>query len=156
MTETDRLLHSLRNQRRHVEQILEGLDEEALRRPVLPSGWSCLGLVNHLAVDVEMFWFRRVVRGEAIDFAGSAWEVPLDESPADVFARYREQAGLGDAVIAATPLDAPLEHWPTEIWPTQWLENDVRALVLHVITETACHAGHLDATRELIDGRTYI
>jgi hypothetical protein len=28
--------------------------------------------------------------------------------------------------------------------------------MLHVITETACHAGHLDAVRELIDGRTWM
>ncbi|MFC7479388.1 DUF664 domain-containing protein [Luedemannella flava] len=30
-----------------------------------------------------------------------------------------------------------------------------RGLLLHVITETATHAGHLDAVRELIDGRTW-
>jgi len=31
----------------------------------------------------------------------------------------------------------------------------LRDTVLHVIIETACHAGHLDAVRELIDGRTW-
>jgi catechol 2,3-dioxygenase-like lactoylglutathione lyase family enzyme len=59
------LLASLDGQRDHVLGILEGLDEAALRRPVLPSGWTCLGLVQHLAVDVERFWFRDVVAGEA-------------------------------------------------------------------------------------------
>lgn len=37
---------------------------------------------------------------------------------------------------------------------TEWRLPDLRAVVLHVITETACHAGHLDAARELLDGRT--
>jgi hypothetical protein len=58
------LLSSLTSQRGHVLGILEGLPEVALRKPVLPSGWTCLGLVRHLALDVERFWFRAVVAGE--------------------------------------------------------------------------------------------
>ncbi len=135
--------------------ILEGLDDESLHRPVLPSGWTCLGLVNHLALDVESFWFRGVVAGEVATDQGSAWLVPGGETAAQVFRRYRDEIERADAIITATPLDAPLEYWPTELWPTRWLD-DVRAVVLHVITETACHAGHLDAARELIDGRTYL
>jgi hypothetical protein len=59
--ESAMLLSYLNVQRNHVLGILEGLDEEALRRPVLPSGWNCLGLVQHLALDVERFWFRGTV-----------------------------------------------------------------------------------------------
>jgi Protein of unknown function (DUF664) len=44
--------------------VLDGLDDEALRRPVLPSGWSCLGLVRHLTIDDERSWFRGVVAGD--------------------------------------------------------------------------------------------
>ena len=47
--------------------------------------------------------------------------------------------------------------------PQQWAEHfgswrlpDLRAILLHVIVETACHAGHLDAARELIDGNTWL
>jgi hypothetical protein len=43
-------------------------------------------------------------------------------------------------------------RWPSQ-WP-DWRLGDLREIILHVITETACHAGHLDAVRELIDGRT--
>ena len=56
--ETQFLLDSLDNQRDHVLGILDGLPEEQLRRPVLPSGWNCVGLVKHLALDVEHYWFR--------------------------------------------------------------------------------------------------
>jgi len=35
-------------------------------------------------------------------------------------------------------------------------ERDLRGTVLAVLTETACHAGHLDAARELIDGRQHL
>jgi hypothetical protein len=37
-----------------------------------------------------------------------------------------------------------------------WRLHDLREILLHVITETACHAGHLDAARELIDGRRWL
>ena len=45
--ETALLLGFLDGERQHVIGILEGFSEEQLRRPVLPSGWSCLGLVRH-------------------------------------------------------------------------------------------------------------
>ncbi|MDQ4097300.1 MAG: DinB family protein, partial [Actinomycetota bacterium] len=61
--ELETLLAYLDEQRTHAIGILEGLDEEALRRPVLPSGWSCLEMVGHLA-DLERFWFRRVVASD--------------------------------------------------------------------------------------------
>jgi Protein of unknown function (DUF664) len=40
-------------QRSQVLGVMKGLPEEALRRPVLPSGWTCLGMLRHLAVDDE-------------------------------------------------------------------------------------------------------
>jgi Protein of unknown function (DUF664) len=55
--EREALLEWLGDQRAHVLAILNGLSEEDLRRPVLPSGWSCLAMVRHLAVDDERFWF---------------------------------------------------------------------------------------------------
>ena len=53
--ESQALLSSLAAQRNHVLGILEGLSEEDLRRPILPSHWTCAGLVHHLAIDVERF-----------------------------------------------------------------------------------------------------
>ena len=60
--------------------VLEGLPEDALRRPVLPSGWTPLGMVQHLALEVERFWFRGAVAGEPITLTSGdeAWRVPAD------------------------------------------------------------------------------
>ncbi len=70
------LLEWLTDQRQHVLRVLRDVPEAALRRPVLPTGWTCLGLVRHLAVDVERFWFRGVIAGEPIDFDDSTgWEL---------------------------------------------------------------------------------
>ena len=151
------LLSSLSKQRAHVLGILEGLPEEALRRPVLPSGWTYLGLVQHLAIDVERFWFRHVVSGEPDDSAETltnAWQVG-SEVPVDaVLDGYRREIERANEVIAATPMDAAPAWWP-DFFGDFRLE-DLEAIMLHVITETACHAGHLDAARELIDGRTWL
>ncbi|MFF7974365.1 DUF664 domain-containing protein [Streptomyces sp. NPDC007905] len=45
--------------------------------------------------------------------------------------------------------------WPMEIRPTRRLP-DVRHILIHVLIEVACHSGHLDAARELIDGTTWL
>jgi hypothetical protein len=151
------LLSSLNGQRDHVLGALDGLSEEDLRRPVLPSGWTCLGLVQHLALDVERFWFRAVVAGESVELktGDAAWQVAADVPAKDVFDLYRQEVALADAIIAATPLDTDPVWWPTELF-RDFPARDLRETILHVITETACHAGHVDAARELIDGNTWL
>ena len=59
--ETDVLLAALNAERRHVLGIIEGLSDEDMRRPVLPTGWTAAGMVRHLTLDVEQFWFRGIV-----------------------------------------------------------------------------------------------
>src|SRR5207248_8343203 len=103
--ESKTLLSYLSAQRDHVLGILEGLDEEALRRPVLPSGWTCLGLVRHLALDVERFWFRCVIAGEqaAIDGLAAtpdAWHVGAEVAAETVFDVYRREIDRANAIIA--------------------------------------------------------
>jgi uncharacterized damage-inducible protein DinB len=158
--ETKALLRYLNNQRNHVLGILEGLDEDALRRPVLPSGWTCLGLVQHLALDVERFWFRAVVAGEqaviaGLDDSANAWQVAADVPAGAVFDAYRQEIERANAIINATPPDSPPAWWPGDLFGDFRLHT-LREIILHVMTETASHAGHLDAARELIDGRRWL
>lgn len=148
------LLEWLTDQRQHVLRVLRDVPEEELRRPVLPTGWTCLGLVRHLAIDVERFWFRGVIAGEPIDFDDSTgWETSA--GPAEgLFELYRAEIAAADAILATADLDAPPARWPGNFG--DWRLHDGREVMLHVITETAVHAGHLDAVRELIDGRTWL
>jgi len=153
------LLSYLNAQRNHVLGILEGLSEEDLRRPALPSGWTCVGLVQHLALDVERFWFRAAIAGEqtVIDElaeAGDAWQVGSDVPAVEVLDLYRREMDRANAIITATSLDTAPAWWPDFFG--NWRLHDLREVILHVITETACHAGHLDAVRELIDGRRWL
>jgi hypothetical protein len=157
--ETKAMLACLEAQRSHVMGILDGLADEAVHRAVLPTGWSSVGLVQHLALDVERFWFRVIVAGETAveegsDTSDSAWVVSPGTQAADVFDLYRNEIGLANDIIANTALDAEPRYWPEFFG--DWRLPDLRAILLHVIAETACHAGHLDAARELIDGRTWL
>lgn len=159
-TERMLLLGRLRAQRRHILDQLEGLSDAQLRTAVLPSGWTPLGLVRHLTLSDERYWLEVVVAGAPLDFwpegAGADWQVADDESGEGVIAAYRAAIAASDAVIESTPLDAPPRS------PEQWWQQaglafpDLRSVLVHLLVETATHAGHLDAARELIDGRQYI
>jgi hypothetical protein len=154
--EKDALLATLNGQREHLLGVLDGLSEDDLRRPVLPSAWTPLGLIRHLALEVEQFWFRGAVAGEPITLTSGdeAWQVPADVPSAAILGRYREEVAKANEIIAATPIDAMPKWWPDffrDLPP-----RPLRRTILHVITETATHAGHLDAARELIDGGQWL
>ncbi len=158
--ERELLLSRLRAQRRHILDQLDGLSDTQLRAAVLPSGWTPLGLVRHLTLSDERYWFEVVMAGGPLDFwpegAGADWLVGADEAPADVIDAFHDATAASDVLIESTPLDAPPKS--PEAW---WAEvgmafPDLRSVLVHVLVETATHAGHLDAVRELIDGKQYI
>lgn len=158
--EKEVLLGHLEAQRRHVLGILDGLSEEQLRRPVLPSGWHCLGLVKHLSLSDEHYWFRCVVAGEPLDYFPEGpdgdWQVAPEESADDVLESYRAEIRRSNGIIEATDIGAAPKQ-PDPDWAQWGLDfPDLRSIVMHVVTETAVHAGHLDAVRELIDGRQWV
>ena len=170
-----KLLDFLDAQRVSVIAIAEGLSDDDLRKPVLPSGWTVLGMIEHLA-GAEYYWFQMIAAG-----AGSAPpeadDAPVEEvaeeyDPAEagpftttdsresVLALYRDQNEQANALLAVTPLSTPPrgpipagQH--DSVDPSLTAEIfDLRGIVLHLIEETARHAGHLDVARELLDGKT--
>src|SRR2546423_13741329 len=117
MTSERELLQStLDAQREHVLGILEGLPEDALQRSLLPTGWTCLGLVHHLAVDVERFWFRSIMANEPVelDESENAWHVSPGMSASAVFDLYRREIELANTEISNIALDTPPARWPEE------------------------------------------
>jgi uncharacterized damage-inducible protein DinB len=161
LNEQQVLLRYLKGQRERIFEALEGLDVDDLRRQVLPSHWTCVGLVNHLSLDVERFWFQAVVAGDRAavdDVLGSsdnAWDVGIEDSVEAVLEGYRRNIERADAIIARSSLDAAPTWWPEGLFGS-WRLGTVREIVLHVITETAAHTGHLDVARELIDGKQHL
>jgi uncharacterized damage-inducible protein DinB len=158
--ERELLLERLDGCRRHILEQLEGLSDDHLRRPVLPSGWTCLGLVRHLTLSDERYWFETVMAGGDLAYwpegPNADWVVGADEQSDSVLAAYRDAVDASNALIAGLSLDTPPAR-PEDWWPSAGLRfPDLRSVIMHVIVETATHAGHLDAARELLDGRQHI
>jgi uncharacterized damage-inducible protein DinB len=122
------------------------LDETSARRSTVPSGTSLLGLIKHLTT-VEVSWFQ-------FSFAGTDVTVPADEIlPADtVFgavAAYRAAAQANNQIVLQSELDQLCV-----IAPTASERLSLRWVLVHMLEETARHAGHADIIREQIDGQT--
>ena len=158
--EDQALLAFLAAQRDAVLAIVAGLDEEAWHRPVVPSGWTPAGLVEHLG-GAEWHWFQGVVAGKVPEPQPGDEDLPpydptaafvSDLPSAEIIGFYRDQCASSDAVLAVTPLSAPPRGRHGKSGRDE--PPNVRWIVLHMIEETARHAGHLDIARELIDGQT--
>ena len=156
---TDEMLRTfLRAQRESILAIVDGLDEEAWHRSVVPTGWTPAGMLEHLG-GAEWHWFQGVVAGKQPELPGDVDEdrppydpatvvFTSDEPVADVIAFYREQCAASESVLDETPLSARPRGTHGQFEPP-----DVRWVVMHMIEETARHAGHLDLARELLDGQ---
>jgi hypothetical protein len=162
ISERDRLRYFLDQQRNAVVAIIDDLDDAQLSTPVLPSGWTPLGLIRHLA-GAEAMWFQWVVAGAEPELT---WDDGIEDPPYDaaapfttghsraaVIELYRRQCAISDDILGLRDLDASLVGEPRVDWPGEPI-SDLRWVVLHMIEETARHAGHLDAARELLDGAT--
>jgi len=161
-SERDRVQYFLDQQRQAVLAIIEDLDEAQLNTPVLPSGWTPVGLVRHLA-GAEAMWFQWVVLGTQPEVT---WSDGVDDPPYDpeapfttghsstaVIEQYRRQCEISNEILRSKDLDGALLGEIGFDWPGEPI-TDLRWVVLHMIEETARHAGHLDAARELLDGVT--
>ncbi len=147
----------LRSVREAVLWKLDGLSEYDVRRPMTSTGTNLLGLVKHLAgVEIGYFGptFDRPFPNTPSWFTADAepnvdmWAT-AEESPGDLIGLYRQVWEHADATIAELPLDA-LGRVPW--WPAEHAEVTLHRILVHVISETNRHAGHLDIIRELIDG----
>ncbi|MFD4633603.1 DinB family protein [Streptomyces sp. NPDC058284] len=129
---------------------LEGLTEEQMRRPMTPSGTSLLGLVKHLAA-VEYGWFCETfgLGTEPLWFDPETEDMAAadDETAERITAFYGRARAAADRAIAGTGLDDVGTAWDGRRVTMRWV-------LIHMLEETARHAGHMDIVRELIDGAT--
>ncbi|MFD0786717.1 DinB family protein [Micromonospora azadirachtae] len=149
------LLQTLRRHRGFLRQTVEGIsDEQAATRTTVSE--LCLGgLIKHVA-GTEERWMRF-----AVDGADGMRSTPIDweeqfrmregETLAGLLDEYARVAARTDDLVATLDLDSthPL---PVAPWFEPGASWSVRRVLLHIIAETAQHAGHADILREAIDG----
>ena len=154
--ERELLLRFLHRQREEVVATADGLSDDQARWS--PGGrlLPIVGIINHL-VKVEWRWIAG--RYLQCEFPPRTDEFHDQRPLADVVAAYWDQAQQTDAAIRAAPsLDAPCLGREGDYPAAHLLLGlnqplDLRWVVLHLIEETAHHAGHADATREMLDGK---
>jgi uncharacterized damage-inducible protein DinB len=125
-----------------------GLSQEQLRRVMVPTGTSLLGLIWHM-VDGERYWFAYHVAGRGEDDFDFSMMLPDELSAEQVVHTYREAIADSDEILAGV---SSLEQRTAN--PVDGEPATVRWVLTHLTSETARHAGHADILRELIDGTT--
>jgi hypothetical protein len=132
---------------------LDGVSDQDARRPSTVSSLSLLSLIKHSAIW-ERRWFQVIVAGRSFpdewpqvqtNEVDSTFRLNVDDTAETVVAYYREQIAASQQIVGTFDLDAPCA------WPEMAHEN-LRWVALHMIEETARHAGHADIIRETIDG----
>ena len=147
-SERDTLIAQLNYLREAIVMKVEDLDREPAVRSMVASGTSLLGLVKHLAW-VEHWWFE-------VTFAGQEHQVPWrsgepeedftvadDETVDELLALYRRAVRRSNEIVADT---TSLQQQAARS------EVTLRWILVHMLAETARHAGHADILRERIDG----
>ena len=127
----------------------DGLADEQLRRVMVDSGTSLLGLVQHLA-EAERYWFGYHLVGAGSDGHGDlGMTVPADRAADDVLDDYRAAIEQSDRAILA--VGDPAARMAVAV---EGNRHTLRWILAHMTSETARHAGHADILREQLDGTT--
>ena len=161
MPDTERadLLEALAAHRGFLLHTVEGLTDDQARQRTTVSELTLGGLVKHVAMTEEA-WVTFILEGPATmamtpeSFAAHADGFVLrdDETLAGAIARYDEVARRTDELVRTVDLDVsqPLPEAP---WFPPGATRSARRVFVHIVAETAQHAGHADIVREALDGQ---
>jgi uncharacterized damage-inducible protein DinB len=134
-----------------VKRKVSGLSEEDARRSLVPSLTTLAGILKHLSA-VERSWFQRRLAQRSPDAiegdsrgTDNTWSVADDESIEDLIAEYDEACSESRGIAAELELEDSVPHERLGRVSLRWV-------YVHMIEETARHAGHADILREQIDG----
>ncbi|MEV0236632.1 DinB family protein [Nonomuraea sp. NPDC050786] len=172
------LLAALATARSALTDTVRELGDEQLGERPTASALCLGGLIKHVA-SMEESWLRFVLEGPSAmrhdlpdgvtwaDLAaGTAREIPqwaIDhqndfrmlpgETSAGILARYEQVAARTEEIIATVPDLSATHPLPEAPWNEPGAVRSVRQVLLHLIAETAQHAGHADILRETLDGQ---
>ncbi|HEX6327696.1 MAG TPA: DinB family protein [Jiangellaceae bacterium] len=141
-------------QRAIVHWKCEGLSEQDAHRAVLPTSplMTMAGIVSHLRW-VEQTWFEvlflgRPAVGPQFDETVEDADMMVDDVPMQqLLDQYERQCRISNEIIAQHSLDEAGRHPDFKS-----AGATLRWMLIHMVEETARHAGHADIIRELIDG----
>ena len=153
------LLESLEVHRAFLRQTLTGITDEQARLRPTASTLSLGGLLKHVSLT-EARWIDFILDGPAVmamtpeSYADHSrgFEMRDGETLAGLLEDYDRVAARTAEVLASLPdLDA-VQPLPDAPWFPAGATRSARRVFVHIVAETAQHAGHADIIRETIDG----
>ena len=153
------LVQTLDKHRGFFRHTVQGLTDEQATQRTTASELTLAGLIKHVA-HTEEKWANFAERGAAAFGTGNwsveawqaEWRLEPGETLASVLAEYEEIARRTDGLAATLDLDASYAL-PQAPWFEPGASWSARRAFLHIIAETAQHAGHADILRESLDGQ---
>lgn len=129
------------------------MSDEAARTAPFGSDTSMIGLLQHLAI-VERSWLQSFFDGQEVDYGydfdedqDAEWHLSGSETLADAVTKYESAITDANAIIDGADLDDLSSKEGREGG-----QYSMRWIMVHMIEETARHAGHADILREHVDG----
>jgi hypothetical protein len=159
------ILAQLAFARHFLRNTVQGITDEQARMATTVSTLTLGGLIKHVA-EVERGWIDFALHGPSampdVDMSAITEEQMLQwqqgfqllehETLAGVLAGYEEIAARTDELVGTIDLDSAHEL-PKAPWFTPGERRTARRVFLHLVAETAQHAGHADIIREALDGQ---
>ena len=145
--EKELLLEWLGYLRGAVIRNVAGLDEVKARWQPDGKLISLIGVVNHLTA-VEWRWIDGGFLGALVRRSEDEFQPGPEVTVEAAIRTYQQRSSATDNVVRTLPLT---QRSPEDSWAEGM---DLRFALVHLINETARHAGHADSTRELLDGTT--
>jgi hypothetical protein len=160
------ILEAVITHRQFLRHTVQGLTDDQARQRTTVSELTLGGLIKHVA-QMEKGWADFIVDGPAALGGDIDWSEPTPkqveefragfqllphETLEGALARYEEIARRTDELVATVDLDSshPL---PAAPWFPAGARRSARRVFLHIVGETAQHAGHADIIREALDGQ---
>jgi len=154
------LLETLATHRGFLRHTVRGLSDEDARRRTTVSELCLGGLIKHVS-EVERRWASFIVEGpsamassgeDAAKGHAETFHMLDGETLAGLLQRYEEIAVRTDGLVTSLEALDAAQPLPDTPWFPPGARWSARRVLLHVIAETAQHAGHADVIRESLDG----
>jgi Protein of unknown function (DUF664) len=154
------LIETLTTHRSFLCQTVRGLSDEQARRRTTASELCLGGLIKHVSL-MEQGWVDFIERGTdaigpadqaAMESHSAGFRLSGGETLTSILASYEQVAGHTDSLVSEIPSLDVSHPLPEAPWFESGARWSARQAILHIIGETAQHAGHADIIRESLDG----
>jgi hypothetical protein len=155
------IIETLQAHRRFLRRTVDGLDDQAAAKRTTVSELCLGGLIKHVTL-MEIGWVKFILEGPgekaaadeaAMEHHANSFRMLEGETLAGLLDHYEDVAARTDELVATIPSLDVSHPLPEAPWFPPNARRSARRVFLHIVAETAQHAGHADILRETLDGQ---